>query len=133
MTCVHLLRNKYTFISFAPHNCIMRILLVSPRFSTALAVLKMASVKRHAHEASLKLRAIEYAVKHGNRAAAREFNVNESMVRKWRKQEGALDQVKMNKLSFRGHKARWPQLEDRIEQWVIKQRTASRSVPTVFT
>ena len=38
---------------------------------------------------------------------------------------------KKNQLSFRGHKARWPHLEDRIEQWVIEQRTASRSVSTV--
>jgi len=91
----------------------------------------MAPKKRHAYEASLKLKAIEYAVAHGNRAGARHFNVNESMVRKWRKQEDALRQVKKNKLSFRGHKARWPQLEDRIEQWVIEQRTASRSVSTV--
>ena len=76
----------------------------------------MAPAKRHAYKASLKLKAIEYAVAHGNRAAARHFNVNESMVRKWRKQEEALRQVKKNKLSFRGHKARWPELEDRIEQ-----------------
>ena len=94
-------------------------------------VLKMVPAKRHAYEASLKLKAIEYAVAHGNRAAARQFNVKESMVRKWRKQEDALRQVKKNKLSFRGHKARWSQLEDRIEQWVIEQRTASRSVSTV--
>ena len=97
---------------------------------TVPPALKMAPAKRHAYEASLKLKAIEYAVAHGNRAAARHFNVNESMVRKWRKQEEALRQVKKNKLSFRGHKARWPELEDRIEQWVIEQRTA-RSVSTV--
>ena len=91
----------------------------------------MAPVKRHAYEAAFKLKAIRHAVEHGNRAAVREFNVNESMVRKWRKQEGALCQVKKTKLSFRGLKARWPQLEDKIEQWVIEQRTAGRSVSTV--
>ena len=78
----------------------MRKLLVSPRFFTVPAVLKMAPVKRYAYEVSLKLKAIEYAVMHGNRAAAREFNVNESMVLKWRKQVDALRQVKKNKLSF---------------------------------
>ena len=60
----------------------------------------MAPAKRHAYEVCLKLKAIEYAVAHGNRAAARHFNVNESMVRKWRKQEDALRQVKKNKLGF---------------------------------
>ena len=68
----------------------------------------MAPVKRQTYEASLKLKAIDYAVKHGIRVAAREFNVNELIVQKWRKQEDPLRQVKMNKLSFRGHKARWP-------------------------
>ena len=47
----------------------------------------MAPLKRHAYDAEFKLKAISHAVEHGNRAAAREFNINESMVRKWRKQE----------------------------------------------
>lgn len=92
---------------------------------------KMPPVKRHAYEADFKLKAISHALEHGNRAAAREFNINESMVRKWRKQEDDLRQVKKTKKSFRGNKARWPQLEDKIEQWVIEQRTAGRSVSTV--
>ena len=53
------------------------------------------------------------------------------MVRKWRKQEEDLRQVKKTKKSLRGHKARWPQLEDQLEQWVAEQRAASRSVSTV--
>ena len=35
-------------------------------------------------------------------------------------------------LSFQGHKARWPKLEDKLKQWVVKQRTAGRSVSTVL-
>lgn len=91
----------------------------------------MAPVKRHAYEAQLKLQAISYAFENGHRAAAKKFNINESMVRKWRKLENELRQVKKTKLSFRGNKARWPQLEDQLEQWVIEQRTAGRSVSTV--
>ena len=45
-----------------------------------LTTLKMA--KRHAYEAQFKLRAISYVEEHGNRAATREFNINESMVHK---------------------------------------------------
>ena len=91
----------------------------------------MAPLKRHAYDAEFKLKAISHAVEHGNRAAAREFNINESMVRKWRKQEEDLRQVKKTKKSLRWHKARWPQLEDQHEQWVVEQRAASRSVSTV--
>nr|XP_020451857.1 uncharacterized protein LOC109957941 [Monopterus albus] len=91
----------------------------------------MAPVKRRAYEAQFKLKAISYAVVNGNRAAAKEFKISESMVRNWRKQENELRQVKKTKQSFRGNKARWPQLEDQLEQWIIEQRTAGRSVSTV--
>lgn len=90
----------------------------------------MARVKRYAYEASLKLKAISRAIQLGNRAASREFQINESMVRKWRKQEDELRQVKETRQSFRGNKARWPQLEDTIEQWVIEQRAAGIPVST---
>ncbi|XP_005941610.1 E3 ubiquitin-protein ligase UHRF1-like isoform X4 [Simochromis diagramma] len=90
----------------------------------------MARVKRYAYEASLKLKAISRAIQLGNRAASREFRINESMVRKWRKQEDELRQVEETRQSFRGNKERWPQLEDTIEQWVIEQRTAGRHVST---
>ncbi|XP_015228044.1 PREDICTED: uncharacterized protein LOC107083375 isoform X1 [Cyprinodon variegatus] len=87
--------------------------------------------KRDAYEAQFKLKAISYAEEHGNRAAAREFKINESMVRKWRKLENKLKQVKKTQLSFRGHKARWPELEERLERWIIEQRTSGASVSTV--
>ncbi|TWW81776.1 hypothetical protein D4764_01G0015910 [Takifugu flavidus] len=41
----------------------------------------MAPVKRYVYEAYFKLQAIEYAAENGNRAAARHFNVNESMAK----------------------------------------------------
>ncbi|KAF4083566.1 hypothetical protein AMELA_G00143600 [Ameiurus melas] len=91
----------------------------------------MALVKRHAYEAQFKLQAISYAVVNGNTAVAKEFKINESIVRKWRKKENELTQVKKTKQSFRGNKARWPQLEDQLEQCIIEQRTAGRSVSTV--
>ncbi|TWW81957.1 hypothetical protein D4764_01G0017720 [Takifugu flavidus] len=87
----------------------------------------MAPVKPHEYEAYFKLQAIKYAAENGNRAAARHFNVNESMVRKWRKQESELRQVRKTKLSFCGNKARWPELEDRVEQLVVEQRTTGRA------
>ncbi|TWW54636.1 hypothetical protein D4764_0220170, partial [Takifugu flavidus] len=35
--------------------------------------------------------------------------------------ESELRQVRKTKLSFRGNKARWPELEDRVEQLVVEQ------------
>ena len=46
-------------------------------------------------------------------------------------EEEDLRQVKKTKKSLRGHKARWPQLEDQLKQWVVEQRAANRSVSTV--
>lgn len=53
--------------------------------------------KWHTYEAKFKLKVTSHAVEHGTRAAAREFNMNESVVRKWRKQEADLGQVKKSK------------------------------------
>lgn len=115
-------RDNRTYLYKRTGMCIMQDIVV-------LTTLKMA--KRHAYEAQFKLKAISYAEEHGNRAAAREFKINESMVRKWRKLENKLRQVKKTQLSFRGHKARWLELEERLERWIIEQRASGRSVSTV--
>lgn len=61
---------------------------------------KTAPVKRHAYEADFKLKTISRM--HGNRAAAREININESMVRKWRKQEDEPASGKEDQTKFEG-------------------------------
>ena len=68
----------------------------------------VAPQRRLAYEADFKLKAINHAKQHGNRDAAREFNISESMVRKWRQQEDELRLAKKTKKNFCGHKARWP-------------------------
>ncbi|KAF4804536.1 pogo transposable element with KRAB domain-like protein [Turdus rufiventris] len=92
---------------------------------------EMAPQRRLAYNADFKLKAINHAKEHGNRSAARRFNINESMVRKWRKQEDDLRLAEKTKKSFRGNKARWPQLEDRLHRWISKQRAAGRSFSCV--
>lgn len=57
----------------------------------------MAPFERHTCDAEFQLKAISDAVEHGNRAAAREFNIDESMVRDWREQQDELRQVKKTK------------------------------------
>ncbi|KAF4787660.1 zinc finger MYM-type protein 2 isoform X1 [Turdus rufiventris] len=91
----------------------------------------MAAQRRFAYNAEFKLKAINHAKEHGNRSAAREFKVNESMVRKWRLQEDELRRAKKTKKSFRGMKARWLQLEDRLDQWISEQRAAGKRFSTV--
>ena len=49
--------------------------------------------KRKSYTADFKLTAIAYAEVHGNRAAGKEFDVNESSNRGWRKEKGTLEKM----------------------------------------
>jgi hypothetical protein len=46
------------------------------------------------------------------------------MIRNWRKQEDELRLTKKSKRANRGQNARWPELEDKIETWVLEQRAS---------
>ena len=75
----------------------------------------MPKTKRLAYDAEFKLQAIYLAIQNGNRAAANELGINESMVRRWRLQRGELTNVKKSKKAFRGKKnGKWPDLENEI-------------------
>ncbi|KAF4804705.1 hypothetical protein TURU_006011 [Turdus rufiventris] len=96
-----------------------------------MSYFEMAAQRRLAYDAEFKLKAINHAKEHGNTSAAREFSINESMVRKWRMQEDKLRLIRKTKKSFRCNKARWPGLEDRLDRWISEQRAAGRSLSTV--
>lgn len=84
------------------------------------------ALKRKSYSAGYKLQVVKFAAEHGNRAAGRTYGVNEKLVRDWRKVEASLAAMKTTKKANRGLKARWPQLEERVRQWVIEQRAAGR-------
>lgn len=91
----------------------------------------MENTQRNAYDAAFKLKAVNLAVKEGNRAAACKLGINESMVRCWRRQREELTQCKKTTKAFRGKKSRWPELEDVLEDWVNKQRADGQGVSTV--
>lgn len=91
----------------------------------------MESTRRKAYDAAFKLKAIDLSIQEGNRAAARKLGVNESMVRRWRRQREELIQCQKTTKAFRGHKSRWPELENVLEDWVNTQRADGRGVSTV--
>ena len=57
----------------------------------------MENARRNAYDAAFKLKAMELADKEGNRAAARKLGINESMVRRWKRQREELEQYKQCK------------------------------------
>ena len=88
-------------------------------------------MKRSSYTTEWKLRAIELAKANGNRKAAKELNVDESMIRRWRKQEDVLRQTKKTCKSLRGNTPRWPELEDNLKHWVLEMQSVGRSISTV--
>ena len=54
---------------------------------------KLTTVKRQSYTVSDKLRIIQFAEQHGNRAAEREFGVSKSNVRLWRKSKENLEKM----------------------------------------
>ncbi|XP_046693224.1 activating transcription factor 7-interacting protein 1 isoform X2 [Silurus meridionalis] len=90
-----------------------------------------AQTRRNAYDAAFKLMAINLAVEKGNRAAARELGLNESMMRRWKQQHEELIRCKKTTKAFRGKKSRWPELENELEDWVNAQRADGRGVSNV--
>ncbi|XP_051912149.1 uncharacterized protein LOC127594169 [Hippocampus zosterae] len=64
----------------------------------------MTKMRRTAYIAAFKLKAIDLAIEKGNRKAAHQLGVNESMIRRWRKQRGELSRCKKTTKAFRGRK-----------------------------
>lgn len=64
----------------------------------------MTKMRRTAYIAAFKLKAIDLAIEKGNRKAAHQLGVNESMIRRWRKQRGELSHCKKTTKAFRGKK-----------------------------
>uniref|UniRef100_A0AAY4D6J5 HTH CENPB-type domain-containing protein n=1 Tax=Denticeps clupeoides TaxID=299321 RepID=A0AAY4D6J5_9TELE len=75
----------------------------------------MSLRRLNAYDATFKLKAIVLGFKEGNGAAARKFDINESMTTK----------------DFIGKKSIWPELENVFEDWENKQRADGRGVSTV--
>lgn len=57
--------------------------------------------------------------------------MNEKLVQDWRKQKDALKKTKKSQKAFCTHAPHWPELEDRMETFVLKQRSACRGLNTV--
>ena len=78
----------------------------------------MPKTRRCAYNTAFKLKAIDLASEKGNRAAAQELGISESMVRRWRKQRGELSSCKKTTKAFRGKKCKRPEIENELEDWV---------------
>ena len=91
---------------------------------------KAAGGKRWSYTIAYKLQLVEYAKKHGNRAAARAFGPpsTEKNIRNWRLQETQLKSASKDKHNLRCPAPHWPELEVDLKTWVVNERNSGRSV-----
>ena len=86
---------------------------------------------RNAYTAKEKLAVVKYAEAFGNRAAGREFGVNEANVRLWRKNKDRLMKMPRTKQADRGLKAQFPEIESHLLEWVTDRRRQGIAVSTM--
>ena len=88
--------------------------------------------KRSSYPANLKLKVIQYAKEHGNKAAAIGFGPppTSAMIRRWRKEEEELSKLPRIKRAARGKSAPWPNLEEKLKNWVQSLRMSGIAVST---
>ena len=79
-----------------------------------------------------KLKVIAHADEIGNRAAAREFEIDESMIRYWRKKKDVMTKLPKCQRTCRTGIAKFPAIERTLKEWIISQRENSRAVTTVM-
>ncbi|KAH8027169.1 hypothetical protein HPB51_003611 [Rhipicephalus microplus] len=79
--------------------------------------------KDASYTAGFKLKAVQYALEHGNRAASRHFGVGETSIRYWRDQEEKLKATKKTRRSFRSAKTgRYPNVEEQLVRHIRELR-----------
>ena len=78
--------------------------------------------RRRKYTIAFKLRVIEAAENTNNSVSAREFSVNEKLVKDWRKRSHKLHHMPKRKCRGRTGIAKWPELEKKIADWVFENR-----------
>lgn len=84
-------------------------------------------MNRKSYTVEEKLQIIAFAEENRNRLAARQFGVNESTVRCFRKQKDMLLKMRPDKKTNRRGSPHWPKIEDELKQYVIEASKASGS------
>lgn len=90
----------------------------------------MAPKRHRSYTAGFKLNVISRAEEIGNRAAGREFEVDERCVRRWRGEKEQLREMPQQKRARRSGTARWPNLEKDLVEWIKGQRSKGLAVST---
>ncbi|GFX42437.1 HTH CENPB-type domain-containing protein [Trichonephila clavipes] len=78
--------------------------------------------KQSKHSAGFKIKVIQFAKENGNQAVARMFDIGESSIREWKKNEMTLINMPKKKCALHKGVTKWPILEESIANWVLENR-----------
>jgi transposase-like protein len=91
----------------------------------------MPPKRRASYTAEFKIKVIKYAEENGNRMAARDHQIDEKNVRRWRQEKNVLEVINPKKRARRGRRAFWPEIESDLKEWILKKRNDNRKVSTI--
>ena len=80
------------------------------------------SPRRCSYTAGFKLKVIQYAEENNNSIAAREFSINESVIRSWRKKKPEIKATPKCKKALRFKTSPFGKLEDALFLWITQLR-----------
>jgi len=88
-------------------------------------------MKRESYTTAFKLKVIQAAEETSNRAASRQFSIAESNIRLWRKSKTQLEKMPKSKRANRAHKLLYPEVDEKMLEWVAGYRAQGLAVSTV--
>ena len=88
--------------------------------------------RRLFYSIAFKIEVVNYAEKHGNRAAERRFSspLTETMIREWKKQRKDIIKADKSKITLSSYAPKWPKLEEYVKNWIIDHRKNGTAVST---
>ncbi|CAB4442606.1 unnamed protein product [Rhizophagus irregularis] len=90
---------------------------------------KVGVRERTSYSIEEKLIVVKYALVNGRNAAARYFDLNTSMIRRWIKQSDDWEKENKKKKHIgSGRKAFYPKAKDKLYKWIIEQRKKGLAV-----
>ena len=107
---------------------ILLISALSVRFFSLVSFL--FSRMRRSFTAEFKLKVIQYKEIWGTSQASAKFDCSERMIRKWAINKQKLQGYERTRRTGAGPKAKWPELEAFLKDWVIEKRSKNRRVTT---
>jgi transposase-like protein len=81
---------------------------------------KKNTVQRKSYTAMFKLEVVDFAKGKGDHEAARKFNVRETSIWEWRKEEEVIKCLHQKKHAMRYRRCFWPELEKTLVEWVLR-------------